>query len=114
MARMVIDAQSPAYHHAVMQGKRKIDRDLQTTMTPTDLPSSAQLRPAIDTCLLPRHTAWVENVGTHQLCGQPAAGATTILLVCGGQMGEKEKWSSLSIMKRDGTGDLRVVRNSLM
>jgi hypothetical protein len=25
--------------------------------------------------------------------------------VCGGQMGEKEKWGSLSIVKRDGTGD---------
>ena len=25
--------------------------------------------------------------------------------VCGGQVGEKEKWGSLSIMKRDGTGD---------
>lgn len=57
------------------------DRDLRTTMPLTDLPSSAQLRPAIDTCLLPRHTAWVENVGTHQLCGQPAAGAITMCIV---------------------------------
>jgi hypothetical protein len=30
------------------------------------------------------------------------------------QMGEKEKWSSLSIMKRDGTGDLRVERRNLL
>jgi len=27
---------------------------------------------------------------------------------------EKEKWSSLSIMKRDGTGDSRVERRSLL
>ena len=27
--------------------------------------------------------------------------------VCDGQMGEKEKWSHLSIVKRDGTGDMR-------
>jgi hypothetical protein len=29
-------------------------------------------------------------------------------------MEEKEKWSNLSIMKRDGTGDLRVERSSLL
>lgn len=34
--------------------------------------------------------------------------------VCGGQMEEKEKWRSLSIRKRDGTGDLRVERSSLL
>jgi hypothetical protein len=28
-------------------------------------------------------------------------------------MGEKEKWNSLGIMKRDGTEDLRVERSSL-
>jgi hypothetical protein len=27
---------------------------------------------------------------------------------CGGEMGEKEKWSSLSIMMGDGTGDVRA------
>jgi hypothetical protein len=26
-------------------------------------------------------------------------------------MGEKEKWSNLSIMKRDGTGELRVEKS---
>jgi hypothetical protein len=31
--------------------------------------------------------------------------------VCGGQMGEKEKWKSLGIMKRDGTGDWKVAVN---
>jgi hypothetical protein len=29
-------------------------------------------------------------------------------------MGEKEKWSSFIIMKRDGTGDLRVEWSSLL
>jgi hypothetical protein len=29
-------------------------------------------------------------------------------------MAEKEKWSSLSIMKRDGTGDLRVGRSNCL
>lgn len=33
---------------------------------------------------------------------------------CGRPMGEKEKRNSLSIMKRDRTGDLRVERNSLL
>ena len=34
--------------------------------------------------------------------------------MCGGQVGDKEKWNSLSIMKRDGTGDRRVERNNLL
>lgn len=34
--------------------------------------------------------------------------------VRGGQMGEKEKWSSMSVMKREGTGDLRVEGSSLL
>jgi hypothetical protein len=29
-------------------------------------------------------------------------------------MGEKETWSSVSLMKRDGTGDSRVERSSLL
>lgn len=29
-------------------------------------------------------------------------------------MGDKEKWSSLSVMKRDGTGDSGVERYSLL
>jgi hypothetical protein len=29
-------------------------------------------------------------------------------------MGEKEKWDSLSIMKKDGTGDSRVERSNLL
>jgi hypothetical protein len=29
-------------------------------------------------------------------------------------MEEKDKWSSVSIVKRDGTGDLRVERRSLL
>ena len=29
-------------------------------------------------------------------------------------MGEEEKWSSLSIMKKDGTGDRRMERNSVL
>ena len=33
---------------------------------------------------------------------------------CGGQMGKKEKLKSLSIMTRDGTGDPRVERGSLL
>jgi hypothetical protein len=28
-------------------------------------------------------------------------------------MGEKKKWNSLGIMKKDGTGDLKVERSSL-
>lgn len=28
--------------------------------------------------------------------------------VCGGEVGQKEKWNGLSIMKRGGTKDLRV------
>jgi hypothetical protein len=30
------------------------------------------------------------------------------------EMGEKKKWSALCAMKRDGTGDVMVMRNSLM
>ena len=33
---------------------------------------------------------------------------------CGGEMGEKEKWKGLCAMRRGETGDVRVVRNSLM
>ena len=33
--------------------------------------------------------------------------------ICGGQMGEKEKWASLSIMKIDGAEDTWVGKNSL-
>lgn len=33
---------------------------------------------------------------------------------CDGEIGVKEKQSSLDSMKRGGTGDLRVVRNGLM
>lgn len=33
---------------------------------------------------------------------------------CGEEMGEEEKRNGLSTMKRRGTGDLRVERNSLM
>ena len=32
----------------------------------------------------------------------------------GGQVREKEKWGSLSLMARDGTGDVRVERSSLL
>lgn len=34
--------------------------------------------------------------------------------MCGGKMGEKEKQSSLYTVKRGGTGDMMMVRNSLM
>ena len=34
--------------------------------------------------------------------------------VCGGEMGEEEKRNDLCMMKRGGTGDERVVTNSLM
>jgi len=33
---------------------------------------------------------------------------------CGGQRGEKEKQNSFSIMRRGGTGDARVEKNSLL
>lgn len=34
--------------------------------------------------------------------------------VCDGEMGEKEKWNSLSLVKRGGIGDSRVGKSSLM
>lgn len=34
--------------------------------------------------------------------------------VCGGQTGEKEKWRSLNILKRDGPGDLSAERRNLL
>lgn len=37
-------------------------RDLQTAMPPTDLPSSTWHRQAIDSCLLPHHVEWMEDV----------------------------------------------------
>ena len=33
---------------------------------------------------------------------------------CGGEMGEKEKWSGLCTMKRGGSGDLKTTRNGPM
>lgn len=80
----------------------------KTIVPPTDLPSSAQHMWATDTHLLPLHTTQMEDVTrSWQPCAQAAAGVTTMF----GQTKGKEKWSSLSIMKRDETGDWRVERS---
>jgi hypothetical protein len=57
--------------------------------------------------------------GSHAPGGLPATwpacnGNHHNVQVFGGQMGEKETWSSVSLMKRDGTGDSRVERSSLL
>jgi hypothetical protein len=47
-------------------------------------------------------------------CMATCSGSHHNVQVCVGQMGEKEKWNNLSIMKRDGTGDLRVEKSILL
>lgn len=84
-------------------------------MPPTDLPSSAQHGWTIDTCLPVHQAAWMEDDLQGSLATWPACSWNHhSVRVCGRQMGEQEKWNSLSIMKKDGTGDLRVERCSLL
>lgn len=59
---------------------READRDLRTAVPPTELPSSAQHRQALNTRLQTCHTQ-VDggcHPGIWQPHGQPAAGATTM------------------------------------
>lgn len=67
--------------------RRETDRDLETDMLSTDLPSSERPRQAVDTCLPPHIAALTEGV-THQPRGQPAAGASTMCEYA--EMGEKD------------------------
>ena len=53
------------------------------------------------------------HLGACQPCGLPTGEPLQCVSMCG-QMGEKEKWDSLSIMKKDGTGDSRVERSNLL
>jgi hypothetical protein len=85
---------------AAQHGKRKIHRDLWTTMPLFDMTSSAQHRR--DTSPVCHHTAqytwrmsprgppavWPAFGGTHHSVG-----------ACGSQVGETGKWSSLNMMK---------------
>lgn len=57
----------------------------------------------------PPTTAWL-TPATWPIC----SGSYYNVQVCGGQMGEKKKRNHLSIMKRVGTGDRKVERNSLL
>jgi hypothetical protein len=70
-------------------------------MLPTDLPSSAQHR-------------WSLSQAADVTQGSACSNSHHSVQVFGEQMGEKEKWSNLSIMKRDGTGESRIERNSLL
>lgn len=78
-------------------------------MLPTDMPSREGYRKAIDTYLPPHYTAQIED-----LTQWPSSRVASLqkehhsVRVCGGQMGEEERQSILSIMEREGTGDSRV------
>jgi hypothetical protein len=70
-------------------------------MLSTDMPSREGYRKAIDTYLPPHYTAQIED-----LTQWPSSRVASLrkehhsVRVCGGQMGEKVKWSSLNSMKR--------------
>lgn len=67
------------------------DRDLQPTIPPTDLSSSARHVWAMDSCLPPLHAAWLANVTQGPPVTWPACSRSRHSVpVCGGQMGEKE------------------------
>jgi hypothetical protein len=77
------------------------DKDLQTILPPTDLPSCVWHKPVIDMPMLPDLEAWMKNVAQRPACSRSHHNVQ----VCGSQMGEKERRSSLGIMKGGGTGD---------
>lgn len=92
---------------AAVQEEEDRDRDLWTPMPPTDLSSSAQHRWAIDTGLLPHHTAGVEGItqGPGQLLGQPAVGPTMCEYVVDRWERKRSGKAWALCKKRDGTGD---------
>jgi hypothetical protein len=103
--------------------EEEADRDLWTAMTPTNPPSSSQHRQAIETHMWHRWrmsprglpAAWSACSKSHCMCEcvvviwerEKCAAESLLGWVW-------QKWSSLSIMKRDGTGDSRVKRRSLL
>ena len=95
MSPGAIGTQSPAYHNKAQQ---KEDRDVQTTMSPTDLSSRAWHRLAIDTHLNLMQHGW--RILPRDLPDEWSTYCESRhnMRIYGGQMGEKEKWSSLSIM----------------
>lgn len=104
MAGWVTDTQNPTYHHAAQYRKGKTNREIQTTMSPTDLASLARYKLDINTCLTEDVT---QGLDSHMASLQRD-------MTSGGQLGKKEKWCSLSIMKKDEIGDLRVEKTSLL
>ena len=63
-----------------------------------------------ETYLPPYLVAQAEEVTQRPTC----IGSLHNVGVCGRQMGEKEKWGSLSTVETDGTGESRVERSSLL
>lgn len=64
-----------------------------------------------DTHPVPHHTTWAGE-DTHRLASSVACHCD--VPVCGGERREKEKLNSFSVMKTDGTGDVRAEENSVM
>jgi hypothetical protein len=64
----------------------------------------------LEVCLLPGCITWVEEVTQRPAC----SGSYYSIQVCGRQMEEKANTNSLSIMKRNGTGNTRVERSNLL
>lgn len=67
--------------------------------------------------LHPLHAVWEAEDATpysEEVTQRPISGSHYSVQVCGGQTREKEKRNSSSIKKRDGTGDSRLERSSLL
>ena len=106
------DLPSAPWHSWAIDTQSPATREEEDRQGPLDHHETHRLvllctyRWAVDTCLPLGHMVQTEDVT------QGSASHVAILQweqphvqVHGGQMGEKKKWNSLSIVKRDGTGD---------
>lgn len=109
-----IDTQSlPTIMEPSVGGRRQ--RQTCRAMLPTDQPSGRWHKQAVETILPPCHEVWMDDVtqgqAIHMASLQQEPTQCAYMWWTDKREGKAER---LGIVKRDGTGDSRVARNSLL
>lgn len=107
--RCAVDKQRSTYYHEAQPPERKKVLRLSQHRT---TPASCR---HLEAHLLPHYEVQAEEVTQRpDSCVAAHSQNPYNVQACVGQMGEKEKLDSLSFMKRDGTGNGRLERYSLL
>lgn len=97
----------PCLYHGEQCGRRKKDRNFQTTMNTHRLALQDMAHSGHR-----QHLPWNGERGCHSATKPACSRSHHNMQICGERMGDK--WSSLNTIKRDGYGDSKVERGSLL